>query len=111
MEPDMNAVGRFVYIAHRLSGDWEANIADARLWVKAALDGGYVPVAPYLMTEGILHEPEDREVGLELDEAFIGRCDELWLCGEIISEGMNREAATAANLGLLVRHVHTMGDI
>ena len=76
-----------VYLAHRLSGDWEANIADARLWVRAALDAGYAPLAPYLMTEGILHEPEDRGLGLELDLAVIAVCDEIWLCGPM-SPGM-----------------------
>ena len=64
---------RLVYIAHPLSGDWDANIADARLWVRAAINCGYAPVAPYLMTEGILHEPEDREVGLLIDEAYVER--------------------------------------
>jgi hypothetical protein len=99
---------RLVYIAHPLSGDWDANIADARLWVRAAIDCGYAPVAPYLMTEGILHEPEDREVGLLIDEAYVERCDELWLCGEVVSPGMAREAARAANVvrgRLLVKYV------
>ena len=102
---------RLVYIAHRLSGDWDANIADARLWVRAAIDCGYAPVAPYLMTEGILHEPEDREIGLQLDEAFVEVCDELWLCGETVSDGMAREAARAVNCGVMVRSVRTPRDI
>lgn len=102
---------RLVYIAHRLSGDWDANIADARLWVRAAIESGYCPVAPYLMTEGILHEPEDREAGLLIDEAFVEVCDELWLCGETVSGGMARESARAVNCGVMVRSVRSIRDI
>ena len=94
---------RLVYIAHPLSGNWDTNIAASRRWVRAALDVGVAPVAPYLMTEGILHEPEDREAGLLLDEAFIDRCDELWLCGETVSAGMEREAARARAVPIPVR--------
>ena len=102
---------RLVYLAHPLSGDWDANIADARLWVRAAIDCGYAPVAPYLMTEGILHEPEDRDLGLQIDEAFIRRCDELWLCGETLSGGMKIESAVAVNEGITVRAVRSPRDI
>ena len=100
-----------VYIAHALSGDWEANIADARLWVRTALDYGYAPVAPYLMTEGILHEPEDRALGLELDLAMIARCDGLWLCGERVSAGMEQERDHALLLGIPVVRIRNLGDV
>ena len=96
---------RLVYLAHPLSGDWDANIADARLWVRAAIDAGFAPVAPYLMTEGILHEPEDREIGLELDCAIIARCDELWFCGPVVSAGMSHEAEAARTAGIPVLHI------
>ena len=91
-----------VYLAHPLSGNWAANIADARLWVRAALDAGYAPVAPYLMTEGILFE-KDREIGLELDLATIAVCDQLWICGPTVSNGMGREIEEAHRIGCWVR--------
>lgn len=93
-----------VYIAHPLRGDWEANLADARLWVRAALDAGFAPVAPYLMTEGILREPQDRELGLELDLATIAKCDLVWLCGPVISEGMALEREEALRRHIPVIH-------
>ena len=100
-----------VYLAHPLSGDWEANIADSRLWVRAALDAGYAPVAPYLMTEGILHEPEDRELGLELDLATIEACDELWLCGPVVSAGMQKELDHALRIGVTVWQFFLLSDV
>ena len=73
--------------------------------VRAAIDAGFAPVAPYLMTEGILHEPEDREIGLELDCAIIARCDELWFCGPVVSAGMSHEAEAARTAGIPVLHI------
>ena len=90
-----------VYIAHPLSGAWEANIADARRWVAAALRAGMFPVAPYLMTEGILHEPEDGELRLAYDLAFLDMVDALWLCGPRISDGMAAEVRRAEELNVL----------
>jgi hypothetical protein len=84
-----------VYLAHPLSGDWEANIADAKAWMKAAFEAGFWPMAPYLMTEGVLHEPEDREIGLAFDKALLGYCDQLWLCGPRVSSGMAEEKKDA----------------
>jgi hypothetical protein len=93
---------QLVYLAHPLSGDWEANIADARLWAKAAFEAGFWPMAPYLMTEGILHEPEDREIGMEFDKALLAYCDQLWLCGPRVSSGMADEKAEAERFSMPV---------
>jgi len=100
-----------VYLAHPLSGDWEANIADARLWVRAALEAGYAPVAPYLMDYDVLHEPEDRDLGLAHDLAILPRCDELWLCGPRISTGMAMERDEASKHGLRIRHFEERSDV
>lgn len=93
---------KVVYIAHPLRGAWVENIKRAKEYVAAAIDAGLVPLAPYLMFEGILDEdvPGDREQGLELDKAVISRCDELWLCGEVMSAGMKLEAEHAISRGI-----------
>jgi hypothetical protein len=98
-------------LAHPLSGNFEVNLADARLWVLAAIDAGYAPVAPYLMTVGIHHEPEDREIGLELDLAIIGVCDLLWICGPVISNGVGQERDEAYQKGIQVTQYNSISDI
>lgn len=91
---------KVVYIAHPLRGDIEANLASARRYCHAAVAAGYAPIAPYL--EGYLHEdvPGDRELGLGVDFAVIPRVDELWLCGERLSDGMAAEARAAYEAGV-----------
>ena len=32
-------------------------------------------------------------------------CRELWVCGDVISDGMRREMAYAADIGIPIRHV------
>lgn len=104
---------KIVYIAHALSGDWEGNCADARLFAEAVARHGYAPVAPYLTLYGCLHEPEDRDIGVAIDEAMIARCDELWMCGTGVlkSVGSMAEAALARRLGVPVRHVLRPEDV
>lgn len=91
-----------VYLAHPLSGDWEANIADARLWVRAALEAGYAPVAPYLEDYSVLQEPEDRDLGIAHDLAVLERCEGLILCGPVVSPGMQLEREKARQIGIPV---------
>ena len=99
---------RLVYIAHALSGGsagWDANIADARLWVAAAARLGWAPLAPYLAFDGTFDDadPRDREIGLEVDLAVLRVCAEVWLCGETISSGMKVEAGAADAARIPVR--------
>ena len=100
-----------VYIAHALSGDWDANIARARRYVDLAARSGWAPVAPYLTLLGLLHEPEDRDLGLAIDVACVVRCDEIWLCGPCVSPGMAAELLAARGAGVPERRVACLADV
>lgn len=102
---------RLVYIAHPLRGDWARNIAAAKAYSAHALLLGYGPMAPYIVVDGVLDDSveEQRRAGLAFDLAVIARCDEVWLCGPRISEGMRIEEAEAVRLGIPVRRMHFDG--
>jgi hypothetical protein len=102
---------KVVYIAHPLSGDWEGNTASARRFAERAARTGRAPVAPYLTLDGLLHEPDDRALGLAIDLAMIPHCDELWLCGPRVTEGMRIEMETAFAYGVRVRRFSTPEEI
>lgn len=100
-----------VYIAHPLRGDWDGNVAMARRYAHAALLAGYAPVAPYLMGLPLDDEkPLDRILGLSHDLAVIPKCDEIWLCGDRLSEGMRAEMEMANQLGIWLRSVTLSGE-
>ena len=68
---------------------------------------GYCPMAPHLMFPQFLNDndPEQRDAGIRMGLQMLRRCDELWLCGDVISNGMAEEEKLARRLGVPVRTV------
>lgn len=100
-----------VYVAHPLgSGDArELNRTNATQWCAYLAEyHGIAPVAPWIVISGVWDESK-RAAGLEIDLAIVERCDELWLVGGGISEGMTLEASHARNCGITVRDLTALG--
>ena len=80
-----------VYICSRYSGDVERNTELARQYSRLAVERGCVPLTPHLLLPQFLSEETEREKAICLDLRFLGLCQELWVCGPEVSEGMRRE--------------------
>lgn len=97
---------RAVYIAHPLGaepGTRVRNRAAAAKWVAWAGDLGTCPMASWITLSGEWPETDEyRAKGLSIDFAQIRRCDELWLCGIEVSEGMAMERDFAASQSICV---------
>jgi hypothetical protein len=90
---------KLVYIAHQYTGDESNNYQLALRWVRwAAAKPQIVPVAPWLVYIQALNndDPREKELGMQLNFRVLERCQELWLCGPHMSEGMIREEAMAS---------------
>ena len=96
---------RIVYICSPYSGDVGRNIEKACRYSRYAVDEGCVPVTPHLYMPLFISEESERNLAISLDLRLMDVCSELWVCGDVISEGMRREMAYAADVGLRVRHV------
>ena len=94
-----------VYICSRFRGEIAHNIAMARRYSRFAVDRGCVPLTPHLWLPQFLSEETERELAISLDLRLMDVCRELWVCGDVISEGMRREMAYAADIGIPIRHV------
>ena len=72
-----------------------------------AVKQGVVPVAVHLMYPQILDDriPVERKKGLDMGLRVLEACDEIWIFGERISEGMWQEWEEAEKLGIPVRMV------
>lgn len=99
---------KIVYIAHPISGDIEANLADLRRIVRK-INLKYphiVPFVPYYADIVSLDDnvPAERERGIQNDIAVLrsGIVKELWLTGDKISKGMMAEKMLAEELGIPV---------
>ena len=89
---------RMIYICSPYAGNTEDNTAFARQACSYAISQGAVPLAPHLLYPQILNDsiPEERETGIRLGLEVLERCEELWICGDRMSEGMKREAEYAS---------------
>ena len=98
---------KLVYIASPLSGDVEANLRFARQACLNAMSHGATPFAPHLLYPQMLddHDPAQRELGMKMGNQMLTLCDELWLCGDVVSPGMAKERELADKLDIPVRRV------
>lgn len=93
-----------VYIASPYAGDVEKNVRFARAACRYAVAQGATPVAPHLLYPQILEDsnPAERDTGIRMGLRLLEVCDELWLCGDQISQGMQGELTAAGQLGIPV---------
>lgn len=57
------------------------------------VDTDYVPIASYVCFSQFMddHNPEDQRRALEMNKKLLEFCDELWIFGDEITEGMREE--------------------
>lgn len=92
---------KLVYIAHPYSDNPDENLRLALAWVRfAAKQPSIVPIAPWIEYVQTLDNENvrEKELGMRLNFAVLERCDEIWLCGPYMSEGMRREEAVAVSV-------------
>ena len=104
-----NSKRPLVYICSPYSGDVDENVKAAREYCRLAVDKGYIPVAPHLLYPQFMDDSDrdERELGLFFAIVLLGKCDELWVFGERISNGMSREIAKAKKRGIPVRYFNS----
>lgn len=98
---------KLVYIASPYAGDVEQNTAFAKAACRYAMEQGATPVAVHLLYPQMLDDgiPAEREAGIRMGMRVLEACDELWLCGTRISQGMQAELEAAGQLGIPVRRI------
>ena len=82
-----------VYIFSPYSGDVERNACQARAYSRFAVAKHSIPIAPHLLYPQFMDEDTERELALFMGIVLLGKCDEMWVFGGTISEGMTAEIA------------------
>jgi len=97
-----------VYIASPFSGDVETNVIRAKRYCKFAISKGYIPLAPHLHYPQFLDDSdmEERELGLHFALILLGKCEELWVFGEV-SQGMADEIEKAERRKMPIKYFNT----
>ena len=84
---------KFVYICSPYRGDIENNIRKAREYCKMAIKEDCMPICPHIYFTQFLDDncPDDREKGMELGLDLLSCCEEIWVFGDDVSDGMQKE--------------------
>ena len=88
-----------------------ANIDRARRACRIVVALGMIPMAPHIYFTQFMDDTveTERKRGMDFGLRWLAECDELWVFGERISEGMAAEIARAKELGKEVRNLPEPG--
>ncbi len=103
---EAHAFRPIIYICSPLSGNIEENQVKARGYCRFAVDAGYIPLAPHIYFPQFMTDanPKERNLAIFMDIVLLSKCSELWVFGEIISEGMSLEIEKAKRRGRPIRY-------
>lgn len=93
-----------VYVCSPYAGDVERNVKNATRYCRFAVDAGAIPLAPHLLFPQFLSEERERELALFMGMVLLGKCEEVWVFGDRISDGMSAEIAKAEKRNMKVRY-------
>ncbi len=95
-----------VYICAPLGGNVSDNLEQVRRYTKYALACGTAPVVPHFYTECLDDSIiKEREIGMAAGLALLWFCDELWVFGDEITNGMESEIRFCKNLNIPIRNI------
>ena len=95
-----------VYVCAPLGGNIEENHKKVKIYTAYALRCGTAPVVPHFYAECLDdNNPKDREVGLAAGMSLLWLCDEVWVFGDTVTDGMSAELKFCKNLNIRVRKI------
>ena len=93
-----------VYVASPFAGDEERNTQNAIRYCRFAVDSGAIPWAPHLFLPRFMSEAAEREEAMFMNMVYLGRCEQLWVFGDRITDGMAAEINKAKKRGIPIRY-------
>jgi len=98
-----------VYICSPFSGNTKYNIKRAQEFCRFALENGNIPLAPHLMFPQFMNDanPKERDLTIFMDIILMGKCQEVWVLGDVISNGMSIEINKAKSRKQKVRYFNS----
>ena len=94
-----------IYVCSPYSGDIAGNVEKAKKYSRFVVDEGGIPITPHLYMPSFLKEESERDLAIFMDLELLTRCSEVWVCGEVLSAGMQIEIDRAQQKGKTIRYV------
>lgn len=93
-----------VYICAPLGGNVEDNLQRVKKYTEYALKCGTAPVVPHFYAMCLNDSiPKERELGMAAGLSLLWFCDEMWIFGDEVSEGMRGEIQFCQNLNIRMK--------
>ena len=93
-----------VYIASPFAGDEVQNTQNAIRYCRYAVERGAIPVAPHIYLPRFISEADARDEAMFMNMVFLGRCEQLWVFGDQITDGMAAEIKGAQKRQIPIRY-------
>ena len=95
-----------IYVCSPYAADPERNARRAENFCRYVWKMGGIPLAPHLPFPRFMNENrhKEREAGLRMARKLLGMCDEMWVFGDEISEGMVGEIIEASARCIPIYH-------
>jgi len=81
---------KLVYVCSPYGGLMD-NIKKAWKYCRYVVEKGHVPIAPQVIFPFFMSEENERELIMKMNKKILEVCDELWIFGNKITEGMYEE--------------------
>lgn len=95
-----------VYICSPLGGNVKENLEQVKRYTKYALICGTAPVVPHFYALCLNDDnPKEREIGMVAGLSLLWFCDEMWIFGDEVTEGMSAEIQFCKNLNVTTRKI------
>lgn len=95
-----------VYICAPLGGNVQQNLERAIRFVTYALRSGVAPVVPHFYALCLDDaDPKQREIGMSAELSLLWFCDEMWIFGEEITDGMREEIRFCQNMKIKTKRI------
>ena len=94
-----------VYVCSPYSGNVKRNTEKARRFSRFVVKMGGIPFAPHLLFPQFLSDEksDERELAMFMNSIMLTKCNELWVFGSLITEGMGFEIEKARSRGMNIR--------
>jgi hypothetical protein len=84
-----------IYICAPYRGDIETNRSRALGYVRFVKDSGHLPFCPHLYFPLFCDEETERDLILDYCCIEVAKCDEVWVFGDEVTDGMREELRIA----------------
>lgn len=96
-----------VYVCSPYRGDIENNISNARKYSRFTFNKKNIPITPHLLYPQFLNDDDlfERNIAIhKINYVLLGLCQEVWVFGDAISDGMKREILIAKKRKKRIRY-------